>query len=178
MGACTTTENVSAFYGTNLQNVVTSYDRLADRISYTLGYPLVNIEVHRNQLYEFITISVEMFTKFAGYDQDWSYHAVKSAQEGLVRYFAIRSNGRFNINMISPPTYMKNDTEQYWKKTLKYEIWQNLPPLNLPDASMIAEICSMFLIDSNKYVNGQNLVCDGGASYLYIDQHKNNEQII
>ena len=71
MGACTTTQNVSAFYGTNLQNVVTSYDRLADRISYTLGYPLVNIEVHRNQLYEFITISVEMFTKFAGYDQEY-----------------------------------------------------------------------------------------------------------
>lgn len=68
---CTTTENVSAFYGTNLQNVVTSYDRLSDRISYTLGYPLVNIEVHRNQLYEFITIAVEMFTKFAGYDKEF-----------------------------------------------------------------------------------------------------------
>ena len=62
---------VSGFYGTNLQNVITSYDRLADRISYSLGYPLVNIEVHRNQLYEYITIASEMFTKFAGFTQEY-----------------------------------------------------------------------------------------------------------
>lgn len=61
---------VSAFYGTNLHNVVTSYSRLADRITYTLGYPLVNIEIHRNQLYEFVAIAAEMFTKYAGYTNE------------------------------------------------------------------------------------------------------------
>ena len=65
------TQPVSAFYGTNLHNVVTSYSRLADRITYTLGYPLVNIEIHRNQLYEFIAIAAEMFTKYAGYTQEF-----------------------------------------------------------------------------------------------------------
>jgi len=61
----------SAFYGTQLQNKIDGYERLADRISYTLGYPLVNLEVHRNQLYEYISISAEMFTKFAGYTQEY-----------------------------------------------------------------------------------------------------------
>ena len=66
----TALQPTSAFYGTNLHNVVTSYSRLADRITYTLGYPLVNIEIHRNQLYEFIAIAAEMFTKYAGYTRE------------------------------------------------------------------------------------------------------------
>ena len=63
--------SLSAFYSTNLQPQVKGYSRLADRIAYSLGYPMVNIDVHRNQLYEFISIASEMFTKFAGYTEEW-----------------------------------------------------------------------------------------------------------
>ena len=67
----TETLPASGFYGTNLHNVIDGYDRLADRISYSLGYPMINLEIHRNQLYEYITIAAEMFTKFAGYTQEY-----------------------------------------------------------------------------------------------------------
>ena len=43
----------------------------------------------------------------SGYDQDWNYHACKAAQYSLVKFYALRSQGRFNINMISPATYIK-----------------------------------------------------------------------
>jgi len=69
--SCETLQPLSAFYGTNLSNQIDGYSRLADRISYSLGYPMVNIEIHRNQLYEFISIASEMFTKFAGYTQEY-----------------------------------------------------------------------------------------------------------
>lgn len=65
------TKSLSAFYATNLSPTVKSFDRLAHRIAYSLGYPLVNIDVHRNQIYEYISIAAEMFTKYAGYTEEW-----------------------------------------------------------------------------------------------------------
>lgn len=69
--AYATTNPLSSYYGTFLQSKVTSFDRLYDRISYSLGYPMVNIEVHRNQVYDFISIAAEMFTKYAGYTEEF-----------------------------------------------------------------------------------------------------------
>ena len=63
----TEVKSLSSFYSTNLNPQVNSYSRLADRIAHSLGYPLINIDVHRNQLYEYIGIACEMFTKYAGY---------------------------------------------------------------------------------------------------------------
>jgi len=110
------------------------------------------------------------YTSYAGFDQDWSYHAVKSALHGLVRYFAIRSNGLYAINMISPPTFMKSKTEDYWNKTEKYNRWKNYPSKSLPTANDIAELAKVILLSSSRFINGQNIVCDGGASCLYLDQ--------
>jgi len=62
---------LSGFYSTNLSPRVTSYDTLATRIAYSLGYPLVNIELHTNNIYENISISCEMFAKFAGYTEEY-----------------------------------------------------------------------------------------------------------
>lgn len=68
---CSTTEPVSAFYSTNLNNKIENYTRLGNRICRALGAPLVNIEIHEDQLNEFIGIACEMFTKFAGYTQEY-----------------------------------------------------------------------------------------------------------
>jgi len=69
--SCSNVEPVSAFYSTNLQSKIESYDRLGARICRTLGAPLINIEIHADQLNEFISIACEMFTKFAGYTQEY-----------------------------------------------------------------------------------------------------------
>lgn len=66
----TTVKPLSSFYSTNLNPIVNSYERLATRIAYSLGYPQVNVEAHQNQVYENIAISLEMFTKFAGYTEE------------------------------------------------------------------------------------------------------------
>lgn len=68
---CSTVEPVSAFYSTNLNNKIQSYERLGQRICRSLGAPLVNIEIHADQLNEFIGMACEMFTKFAGYTQEF-----------------------------------------------------------------------------------------------------------
>jgi hypothetical protein len=50
---------------------VTSYDQLVDRIEMRLGAPLINIEIHRNQVYSFIDESIEFYTKYAGYTEEY-----------------------------------------------------------------------------------------------------------
>ena len=64
------TKPLSAFYSTNLNPIVKSYERLATRIAYTLGYPQINIEAHQNQVFENISIAIEMFSKYAGYTEE------------------------------------------------------------------------------------------------------------
>lgn len=68
--ACVITP-VSAFQSTNLSNKIDSFNRLADRIVRSLGAPLVQIELHQDQLFESIMISCEMFTKYAGYTKEY-----------------------------------------------------------------------------------------------------------
>lgn len=62
---------VSNFYSTNLNSRITTFAKLAERIAMTLGYPQINIEAHQNQVMDNISISIEMFTKFAGYTEEF-----------------------------------------------------------------------------------------------------------
>ena len=62
---------VSEYYSTNLNSRINTFAKLAERIAMTLGYPQVNIEAHQNQVMDNISISLEMFTKFAGYTEEF-----------------------------------------------------------------------------------------------------------
>ena len=62
---------ISAFQSTNLSSKINSFDRLSHRILRSLGFPYINVEVHRDQLYENISIASEMFAKFAGYTREY-----------------------------------------------------------------------------------------------------------
>ena len=68
--ACEVTP-LSAFQSTNLSNKLESYQQLGDRIKRSLGYPLITLEIHQDQLFENIQIAIEFFTKFAGYTQEY-----------------------------------------------------------------------------------------------------------
>jgi hypothetical protein len=68
---CTTSLPVSSFYSSNLNSIMDSYERVGQRICRTLGAPMVNLEIHEDQLNEFISIASEMFTKFAGYTREY-----------------------------------------------------------------------------------------------------------
>jgi hypothetical protein len=62
---------ISGFQSTNLNSRVDNFNRLSDRILRSLGYPFTNVEIHRDQLYENISIAVEYFSKFAGYTKEY-----------------------------------------------------------------------------------------------------------
>lgn len=62
---------VSAFMSTNLNNKIECYGRLGDRIKRSLGWPLISLEIHQDQLFENIQIAIEYFSKYAGYTQEY-----------------------------------------------------------------------------------------------------------
>jgi len=70
MAVCEITP-VSAFMSTNLNNKMSCYEQLADRIKRELGWPLVSLEIHQDGIYQNIQVAVEMYTKFAGYTQEF-----------------------------------------------------------------------------------------------------------
>ena len=68
---CSAVTPISAFQSSNLISRIDSYSRLGDRITRSLGAPMVNIEIHQDQLFEFISQACEMFTKYAGYTEEY-----------------------------------------------------------------------------------------------------------
>jgi hypothetical protein len=62
---------ISGFQSTNLNSKVDNFNRLGDRVLRTLGYPFINVEIHRDQLYENISLALEYFSKFAGYTKEY-----------------------------------------------------------------------------------------------------------
>ena len=71
MALACTIKPLSAFLSTNLNNKIQTFDNLGDRIKRSLGYPLVSLEIHTDQLRENIQIGIEYFTKFAGYTREY-----------------------------------------------------------------------------------------------------------
>jgi hypothetical protein len=56
---------------TYLNNKIQTYADLALRVKKALGYPAVNVEVADSQLADFIDRSVEMYTRYAGYTEEY-----------------------------------------------------------------------------------------------------------
>ena len=69
--SCTDITPISAFTSTNLNSKISTFSRLGDRIVRALGAPMINVEIHHDQLFENISIACEMFTKYAGYTQEY-----------------------------------------------------------------------------------------------------------
>jgi hypothetical protein len=67
---CNLTSPLQIFLSTDLNSKINSFSRLGDRISRSLGAPLVNVEIHQDQLFENISIACEFFTKYAGYTEE------------------------------------------------------------------------------------------------------------
>ena len=117
-----------------------------------------------------IVVIGSTYAEGIGLDQQWSYHSCKAAQLSLVKYFSLNSNSKYNINMLSPATFIKNGAENYWKKQTKNKIWENYHIKRLATVKEIANSAFNLLTLSSRYINGNNILVDGGINNLYNDQ--------
>jgi hypothetical protein len=94
----------NTFHGsTTFNSKIKSYDHLAQRVRRTLGEPLIQIEVSSEQMYEFIDISLEWFTKFTGYDEEYLIFRSDLYESGV----GLRLDKLFST---TPEFYNSNDT--------------------------------------------------------------------
>ena len=58
---------LEAYMSTDLNNKNKTYDDISERILHFFGYPAVSVsDLHRNQIYDAISMAVERFYKHAG----------------------------------------------------------------------------------------------------------------
>jgi len=56
---------------TNLSSKIECFQALGARILRMLGHPMINVELHPDQLYDAISMSCEFFTQYSGYTKEY-----------------------------------------------------------------------------------------------------------
>lgn len=117
-----------------------------------------------------IIVAGSNYSSKVGKDQGWEYHSVKSAQLSLVKYFSVNSDNLYNINLISPATYVKRGAKEYWDSKDLSKKWLSFPSKGLLSVDDVADAVKSLLLKGNKYISGNNIHIDGGLFNLYPDQ--------
>ena len=124
---------------------------------------------HQSQLPRIIIVG-STYAERTGYDQGWSYHTAKSSQLALVRYFAVNSKKLYTINLVSPATYKKRGSEEFWENSDKEKHWKRLAPGGLAYIGEIADEITKIITTNATFLSGNNIYLDGGIHNLYHDQ--------
>lgn len=66
-----TTVDPEIYFSTHLNSRINDVNTLSERIAMSLGYPQVNVEAHQTQVYDNIAQACELFTKYAGYTEEY-----------------------------------------------------------------------------------------------------------
>jgi len=118
---CTITP-VSAFMSTNLSSKIDCFQELGARILRMLGHPMINVELHPDQLYDSISMACEFFTKYAGYTKEYLvFNSNLYERDKGIRldYLYTISNTGFTLSeKLNPPTIPNPDFEINFRENL------------------------------------------------------------
>lgn len=117
---------------TTLNHAITSYNLLGDRIKMQLGWPMVNIELCDDMIYDYIDQAIEWYSKYAGYTEEYLMFdanrlyiprvGIKMDDLFTKQYqWADRCSSTYNPSMISAQ-YVDCDLNNYRKVTGVFEI--------------------------------------------------------
>jgi len=111
---CTDITPITAFQSTNLNSKICSFTRLSERIMRALGAPLVTVEIHHDQLFENISLACEMYTKYAGYTEEYivfdSDLYIDNKGVKLDELFSVTPTFNKVIDPTVPTVYVANTT--------------------------------------------------------------------
>lgn len=102
---------------TTFHSRITSYVKLLNRIKSSLGYPLIQLEVTDEQIYNAIDISLEFFTKFGGYTEEYLIFRSDLYKKG----YGLRIGDLFNITPELAST-IKSDCSNLTESTFGFDV--------------------------------------------------------
>lgn len=105
------TETSEIKYSTYLNSKIKDIHSLTERIAFSLGYPQINVEAHNSQVHDNIAQACELFTKFAGYTEEYLVFHTSLYDRGKGLYMpTLFSNTRelSGFTVDHEPTIMSN----------------------------------------------------------------------
>jgi NAD(P)-dependent dehydrogenase (short-subunit alcohol dehydrogenase family) len=117
-----------------------------------------------------IVVIGSIASKFVAEEQSIDYHIAKSALVGLVNYYAVSLASKgIHINMLSPSTTIKKENKSFYKENKKLSsLYNELSPLKkMMKSQNIVDVIKFLLSKKSKYINGQNIIIDGGISLVW-----------
>jgi hypothetical protein len=107
---------------TNLSSKIDCFQELGARILRMLGHPMINVELHPDQLYDSISMACEFFTKYAGYTKEYLvFNSNLYERDKGIRldYLYTISNTGFTLSeKLNPPTIPNPDFEINFRENL------------------------------------------------------------
>lgn len=107
--------------------------------------------------------------KSIGREQGWSYHASKHALRGLMKWACLQTSGNISVNLLNPATYMREGSEEYWRKTARNQEWVSATGQGLFCIAEIAELAVYILCQRTNVLNGMEFDVDRGMRWLQRD---------
>ena len=99
---------------------------------------------------------------YKNYFKPVTYSVLKHGLLGMTRYFAsLYGNSKVRVNMVSPGP-VKNKQ----KKKLINNLLDLIPAKRLANPDDIAEAILFLAQKNSKYINGQNIIIDGGRTII------------
>ncbi|MGZ0080401.1 SDR family oxidoreductase [Methylomonas sp. YC3] len=120
-----------------------------------------------------VAVVSSVYGDYVGSSQPIDYHVVKAGLNALVRYYAVKLGAQgIRINAISPLTYLKEESKQFYlsdeKKMAKYE--KLVPLQRMGTAAECASVVYFLCSRLSSFVNGQNIYVDGGVSVIWPEE--------
>lgn len=114
---CEEPATIEGHGSTTFHSRITSYVKLLTRIKSSLGYPLIQLEITDEQIYNAIDISLEFFTKFGGYTEEYLIFRSDLYKKG----YGLKIGDLFNITPEMAST-IKPDCKNLAEATFGFDI--------------------------------------------------------
>lgn len=145
---------LQAFLSTNLNNRNKTFNDITNRILRQLGYPSNTVELHRDQIYDAISIAIEFFTKYAGYTEEILVFDsnVYDRDHGIRidKMCTIASNKTALDNNLKPELFKKTYDKTLTVPERVYVAIRDVPQLELP-SSFDKDIKNFEVITADQY---------------------------
>lgn len=120
--------------------------------------------------YGSIVLVSSIMGKFANNSQPLSYSISKAGLDLMVTYYAamLGSYG-IRINSVSPITFVKPESQKYYyeENHKLNQLYQKMVPLGrMCHAEDVANVIYFLCSDQSSFINGQNIIIDGGLSAI------------
>lgn len=136
---------ISAFQSTNLNSKIDCFSRLADRIVRAMGAPLVTVEIHPDQINENISIACEMFSKYAGYTNEYLILDSRLYQRGVgVRLDHLYTLANSNLDLSRKASHTTESTSTAPYLNIEDTMYVNVSAIPNTITSLSPELSASF----------------------------------